>query len=434
MTNKNRRSGNVRRKNSSTNIIKIVLYVLLIFFLFILFFVLKSSFNTSNNDVYSSSPNNIASDNTIENNKNNFEDNFENKDDFKENKKEINPITFNLASIGDIMCHNTQFRDAYNPTTKNYNFDYVFDDIKYYTSTADLTIGNIETSFGGAERGYSNYPRFNTPDALAYSLKNIGVDVISTAGNHCLDLGFDGLSRTLSVLDDADISHTGTFTSQFSRDTVLFKYIKGIKIGILSYTYGTNGIPVPTDKKYCVNLIDKNLILSDIKRAKEGGAEFIISCMHWGSEYMLSANEEQKELSNFLFQNGVDIILGNHPHVTQPMEQRTVTLEDGTKKDCFVIFAMGNFICDQRYPHTRSSIILDLTITKNIDNSFSIDKVKYIPIYMLNDTSLTSKKMSLVDINSTIQDYENNPNSTVKTTLYNTLKSELAHLQKILGE
>ena len=348
--------------------------------------------------------------------------------------KKKEPITFKLASIGDIMCNDTQFKDAYEADSDTYDFNYIFDDIKYYTSTADITVGNLETCFGGVELGYSNYPKFNTPDALAYSLKKIGIDVISTASNHSLDMNYSGLSRTINVLDHADISHTGTFTSQESRDTILYKYVKGIKIAFISYTYGTNTIPIPEDKSYCVNLIDKNLILQDINRAKEGGAEFIISCMHWGDEYMLTVNNEQKELANFLFQNGVDVILGNHPHVTQPMEQKTVTLADGTTKDCFVIYSVGNFIGDQRYSHTRSSVILNLSITKNIDDSFSIQKVEYLPIYMYKDTSLSSQKMSLIDINTSIKDYETNPNSTINQNLYNTIKSELKHLQTILGE
>ena len=158
--------------------------------------------------------------------------------------------------------------------------------------------------------GYSNYPTFNSPDSLATSLKNIGIDVISTAGNHCLDMGFSGLSRTIDVLDNADISHLGTYKSQEDQDKILYKYVKGVKIAFINYTYGTNGIPVPSDKSFCVNLIDKDLIKKHIETAKSENADMIVACMHWGTEYRTSANSEQKELSDFLFKNGVDIILG----------------------------------------------------------------------------------------------------------------------------
>ena len=138
----------------------------------------------------------------IENEKRLEEQARENKE--KENATEETDTTFTLTAIGDVMCHDTQFRDAYNADTKEYDFSYVFDEIKFYTQTADIAVGSLETSFAGQERGYSNYPSFNTPDALAYSLKDIGIDVLSTDVNHCLDMGFSGLSRTIDVLDDAD--------------------------------------------------------------------------------------------------------------------------------------------------------------------------------------------------------------------------------------
>ena len=134
--------------------------------------------------------------------------------DMKQQEAKTPDITFTLTSIGDIMCHNTQYWDAYDKNTDTYDFSYVFDDISYYTKVGDICIGNIETSFAGKERGYSNYPTFNSPDELAYNLKNIGIDIITTAGNHCLDMGFSGLSRTIDVLDDADIGHLGTYKTR----------------------------------------------------------------------------------------------------------------------------------------------------------------------------------------------------------------------------
>src|SRR5699024_8248046 len=119
------------------------------------------------------------------------------------------------------------------------------------------------------------------------------------------------------------------------------KDVNGIKIAFLAYTYGTNGIPVPKDKPYCINLIDKELILKHLELAKEQNPDLICVNMHWGLEYKTKQNSEQEELADFLFTNGVDIILGSHPHVLQPMEKNTITLEDGTTKDCFVIYSLG---------------------------------------------------------------------------------------------
>ncbi len=124
----------------------------------------------------------------------------------QEEKQEMD-TSFTLTAIGDVMCHNTQYLDAYQKETDSYDFSYVFEDINRYLKTADIVVGSLETSFAGKDRGYSNYPKFNSPDQLAYDLKKLGVNVLSTAGNHCLDMGFDGLCRTIDVLNDADISH-----------------------------------------------------------------------------------------------------------------------------------------------------------------------------------------------------------------------------------
>lgn len=361
----------------------------------------------------------------------NVEENADGLDNTTQNPNE--DTTFHLTTIGDIMCHNTQYMDAYNTDTGEYDFSYVFEDIEYYIKNSNITVANLETTFAGEDVGYSNYPRFNTPDALAYNLKKLGVDVVSTAGNHSLDYGFDGLSRTIDVLDKADIAHVGTYQTQEKRDTIVFKYVKGIKIAFLDYTYGTNGITIPSDKPYCINLIDKELIKKDIETAKSQEADIIVASVHWGTEYSTVPNDTQNELADFLFQNGVNIILGTHPHVLQKMEKRTVTLEDGTTQDGFIIYSLGNFISDQNADNTRTSIILDLQITKHTDESVTIDNVSYTPIYMYKDSSSTTKKMKLLDINKTLSLYEAGSDTSIGESMYTFLKGELTKISEILN-
>lgn len=346
---------------------------------------------------------------------------------------EIKSTTFTLTALGDILCHNTQYWDAYNSSTDEYDFSYVFDDIKSYTSASDITIANLETSFAGKDVGYSNYPTFNSPDSLAIALKGIGIDIISTAGNHALDKGFSGLCRTIDVLDNNGIEHLGTYKSEDEQNKLLFKNIKGLNVAFINYTYGTNGIPVPDGKEFCINLIDKDLIKKQIEQARDENADIIIACMHWGTEYQTSPNDEQKELSNFLFKNGVDIILGNHPHVLEPMEKRTVTLDDGTTKECFVIYALGNFTADQRETITRNSIILNLAITFT-DGKLSIDKANYIPIYMYNNPNKSSKKFKVLDIEKTISNYESGKDTSIGASTYELLKEQLIKIRNIVGE
>ena len=413
-------TGNQKSNNKKSKILYVRIFLLIIILAFIFclikFVVPDKSVDVANTNLSSNSQ---VAENPVNNT---------NSDTISQQE----PITFSLAAIGDVMCHNTQYMDAYNSSTDSYDFSYVFDDIQNYIKSADISIGSLETTFAGKDRGYSNYPTFNSPEELAYDLAEIGLDVLSTAGNHALDKGFLGLCNTLDVLDDANISHSGTYRTQEDRDSVLIKDVKGVKVAILSYTYGTNGIPVPSDKNFCVNLIDRDLIKQDIENAKSQNADVIISCMHWGIEYQTIQNKEQENLADFLFENGVDIILGNHPHVLQPMEKRSVTLEDGTVKDCFVIYALGNFICDQNSENTRNSIILNLDITKNPDGKISIDKVDYVPIYMYKNSNLNIRKMKLLDIEKSISDYENGVDTSISSSTYNLLKDELENIKEIV--
>lgn len=343
-------------------------------------------------------------------------------------------ISISMSVIGDIMCHNSQYIDAFNSSSNTYDFSYVFESIKSYVEPADIAIGNLETTFAGSKIGYSNYPRFNTPEQLATNLKDFGIDVLSTANNHSMDTNYSGIVSTINYLDNAGISHTGTYVSKEQQDTILVKDVKGIKIAFLAFTYGTNGIPVPKDKSYCINLIDKDLILEQINLAKAKCPDLICVNMHWGIEYETKPNTEQKDLADFLFNNGVDIILGSHPHVLQPMEKRTVTLEDGSTKDCFVIYSLGNFISGQTKENTRNSAILNITITKSGETGeTSLNFVSYIPIYMYKASSGT-KKYKVLDIEQSISDYELGINKSLGSSVITTLKKELNKIQNTLGE
>lgn len=343
-------------------------------------------------------------------------------------------ITINMTLTGDIMCHNTIFNDAYDSSAETYDFSYIFEDIKYYIQTADIAVGNLETTFAGSSRKYSGYPTFNTPEQLAYNLKKVGFDVLSTANNHCYDSGYKGLESTINFLDDADISHTGTFKSAEDQNTILIKNVKGMKIAFLSFTYGTNGIPVPSDKTYSVNLIDNKLIKNQLNLAKEQKPDLICVSMHWGDEYHTSPNSEQKELANFLFENGADIIIGNHPHVLEPMEKREVTLSDGTTKECFVVYSLGNFLADQNKTNTRNSAILNLNITKSADGKISINSATYTPIYTYKNKSLSSQKIKLVDLKDVTSAYQAGYTNGISESLYKTYSSELESVKKILGD
>ena len=333
------------------------------------------------------------------------------------------------------MCHLTNIKNAYDSSSKDYDFSNVFKNIRKYTENADITIGNLETTFAGSSRGYTGYPTFNAPEILGQNLKDIGVDVLTTANNHCMDKGISGLVSTLNFLDNYGIAHTGTSRSEDEQNTILIKDVNGIKIAFLSYTYGTNGITVPSDKTYSVNLIDKDLIKKHIASAKEQNVDVICVSMHWGIEYKLKPNSTQEELSDFLFENGVDIILGSHPHVLEPMKKRTITLNDGTTKDGFVIYSLGNFVSGQVYANTKSTVILDIQITKNSEGKISIDSVNYTPIYLYDNGagSKSRTRYTLIDIKQALKAYESGNDNSISKSLYNTLKDELNNITKTVG-
>lgn len=341
-------------------------------------------------------------------------------------------ISINMSVIGDIMCHTTNFKDAYDEANDTYDFSHVFTDIQDYIKNADIAVGNLETTFAGKDVGYTGYPTFNTPEQLAQNIKDLGIDVVSTANNHSLDKRYDGLISTLDELDKVGLSHTGTFRNQDEQDSILIKDVNGVKFAFLSYTYGTNGIPVPSGKEYCINLIDKDLILKHLEKAKSLEPDVICVSMHWGDEYKLKQNSTQEDLADFLFENGVDIIFGSHPHVLEPMEKRSITLSDGSTKDGFVIYSLGNFMSGQVIENTMNSIILQLKITKHSDGSLSIDSVDYVPIFMYDKGAGSSERYKILDIKKSISNYESETGD-ISKNLYDKLVSAQSMIDKVLG-
>lgn len=435
---RNRRS---RRRNNNSDLLNtlhliskfLMVLIVIVFILFINSIVLRNE-KMAKNDINLSESE--TSSNLPEEDQNIVSDQINNTENT--NSKSNTPIkksaTINMAFTGDIMCHNTIYKDAFDSSNNSYDFSYIFDDVKYNIQTADIAVGNLETTFAGSSKGYSSYPTFNTPENLAYTLKKIGFDVLSTANNHCYDSGYSGIESTINYLDDADISHTGTYKSKEEQNQILIKNVKGIKIAFLSFTYGTNGIKVPNDKSYSVNLIDKNLILNQLSLAKDQDPDMICVSIHWGIEYQTSPNSEQKDLADFLFKNGADLIIGNHPHVLQSMEKRDIALDDGSHKDGFVVYSLGNFLADQNKNYTRDSAILNLNITKDSDDKIKINSATYTPTYIYKDTSKSSNKFKILNLKNSIDSYEAGYNSNFNKNTYNTLKTELNNIKKILGD
>lgn len=312
-----------------------------------------------------------------------------------------------IVSFGDTLCHNPVNRAAYDKETGIYDYSYMFKYVEKYFENSTVNIGNCEAPMAGAEREYSGYPTFNAPEHLAIDLRELGVDIMSTANNHTLDKGFSGLSSTLDFLDGAEIAHVGSARTEEEQNTILFKDLNGIRTAFIAYTYGTNGIPVPKDKDFCVNLINKDFILKQINQAKDEGAELIIASMHWGVEYQTTQNAEQIDLAEFLIENDVKIILGCHPHVLQPMEIINVQTDEGEEKEGLVIFSQGNFFSNQTFENTQNTAIFNIEVKKDgVTGEITVESATYVPIYVNIKGAGAKDRYELLDLNEIIRSYE----------------------------
>jgi poly-gamma-glutamate synthesis protein (capsule biosynthesis protein) len=289
-------------------------------------------------------------------------------------------LTATLCFVGDLMCHSTQFNYA-KVDADSFDFTGVYREVKPYLYKPDLTIGNLETVIAGKNKGYSGYPYFNAPDDFVYSLKDAGFDLLVTANNHALDQGWEGVERTIDVINDYKIHRTGTFISQEDRDSVRIFLVNSIKIAILAYSENTNGLPIPKGKDFVINLIDEELIKRDISKARELNVDIVLVHLHYGPEYNREPNDYQKEIVQKIIELGADIIIGGHPHVIQPVD---FFKTNNTKLDSgFVAYSMGNFISNQRWRYSDAGVILNIQISKNkFTDSVNIGDITYLPTWV----------------------------------------------------
>ena len=292
------------------------------------------------------------------------------------NRKLIEKVT--IGAIGDILIHDVVYQDAYNG--QNYNFDPMFENMKALLEKPDILTANQESMLGGLELGLSGYPRFNSPHEVADALIQTGVDIVSTANNHTLDRGIKGIQSEAAYLQSIGLPYVGSFVDDKDQQNLRIINKNGIKICFLSYTYGTNGIPLPKGKDFLVNLIDREKMKGEIHRARNA-ADIVVMSIHWGIEYQRIPTNNQKDLARFLANEGVDIIFGSHPHVLQPMEWLNTT--DGRKT--FVVYSLGNFISAQNNNYKDIGGLATIDVTKQITDkgtTIEISNPLFFPTYV----------------------------------------------------
>ncbi len=293
-----------------------------------------------------------------------------------------------VVFAGDIMGHGTQIASALATGEPGYDYHPCFEYLKPYLEDADIAVGNLEVTLAGPP--YKGYPQFSSPDELADALKDAGFDILIMANNHALDRGQEGFERTIEQLDRRGILHTGTFTSPGERQLhyPLVVEKNGIRIALLNYTYGTNGLRVPPPSM--VNRIDTIQILEDLQKAASAEPDFIFAAMHWGTEYELTENRQQRELAEFLFRNGADAVIGSHPHVVQPIR--------GSGKGDLVAYSVGNFISNQRPRYRDGGIVIQLDLVRGKDGA-AIEGHAYLPSWVWKPVTTKGTRFTLVPAN-----------------------------------
>lgn len=339
-------------------------------------------------------------------------------------------IRINLCAIGDIMAHNGTYEAAQVGDT--YDFDYMFADIVPYVTEADYIVGNLETVFAGRERTYSTYPAFNTPEQMGESLARVlGLDLLSTANNHSMDRGVTGIGTTLDFLDGFGIAHTGTYRNEEESEELFITEIHGARIAFLSYTYGLNGAR-PND--YSVNIISEESLRQDAMTAREEGADYVVALLHWGNEYQRTASESQRSLAKRLFESTeIDLIIGNHPHVTQPIEAFQVTF-DGREKVGYVLYALGNFTSEQLFEYSNTGIManIHLVIDRDDYRNNRVEAITYTPIFVDPNPKATGKRYRVISISKAISDYEAGRDDLISTKEYNQLTNYIKEYAELL--
>lgn len=317
-----------------------------------------------------------------------------------------------LVAVGDIMVHYPQLVSAYSVTTATYSFDDNFEMVAPILQSGDWVIGNLETTLAGSSYPYTGYPQFNSPDELADALVNAGFNILGTANNHSYDRREPGVLRTLEVLKERNLVSVGTHASPEERDAVKIVTKHNIDMALLAYTYGTNGIPLPPDKPYLVNLIDEEQMRADIERAREAGADVITVMLHFGNEYARQPNDGQKQLAKQLISWGADIILGSHTHVIQPYEWVETEDDSGQSRRGLVIYSMGNFISNQGPEHdlpiyTDVGVIFKIQIKKHFpEEEIELGVVESIPTWVHKYRDATKRHYRILPLEEVVRDQD----------------------------
>lgn len=329
-----------------------------------------------------------------------------------------------ISAVGDILCGEEMLQDAYNEETKSYSFEHMFQNITSLVKRSDAVLGTMETNF--VEKAYSGYGNRNSPKQFGEAIKNSGINLVSISTNHSLDYGLSGLQETKDYLEQIGFGVVG---DRLAKQTVMIKTIKNTKIAFLSYTYGIeNQASRNKEELEGLNIYSEEIAKEELEYAKEN-ADYIFVIMHWGDPYATSPNAEQKQIADFLIQNGANIILGNHPAAIQPMEVR----QNEQGENIFVAYSLGNYISSINNDTSKVELVLNIELRKSgEDGKVTLSKVDYTPIYVLDNGPKAQNRYELIDMKGIAKEYASGNTQIIDKKTYNKLLEGLKLLEKVI--
>lgn len=363
--------------------------------------------------------------------------------------------TATVVATGDLLMHEPIFNNA-KQSDGTYNFDNIFTYLSEYAGKADYAVANLETTLRGIEDGYSykGYPQFNCPDSIVDATKLAGFDMLLTANNHSYDTRYKGMIRTLEVIDQKGLDRLGIIKEETEKRYTV-KEINGIKIGMICYTYETdtdpddvalNGIALNDDAAKRVNAFSYGeldtfyeTIDGQFKAMKADGAEALVLFIHWGDEYQTKQNKKQSAIAQKLCDLGVDVIVGGHPHVVQPIDLLTSESDPSHKTVC--LYSMGNAVSNQRRErmnlktgHTEDGVLFEFTFAKYSDGTVVLEDADILPTWVNMFTSkATGKKVyQIIPLDTEKTDWKEAFDLT--DTSKKKAEESLARTQKIVGD
>ena len=328
-----------------------------------------------------------------------------------------------LLAAGDLMTHMPIVRSG--QTAEGYDFSYIYQYVKPYVSAADYAVVNLETTLSGGKE-YTGYPKFNAPDAMATGAAAGGFDMMTIANNHCYDYGTSGMLRTLEVVREANLDSIGV-NANVEEAKYLVKDLNGIKVGMINYTYGEidsdrnmpaiNGLPTDSKAAGLINAFDyDNLDMfyaemeNHISGMKAAGAEAIVLFIHWGDEFTVKPNSNQRAIAQKMCELGVDVIAGGHPHAVQPME--LLTSSDGSRQT-LCLYSMGNLVSNQRATnismtsgHSEDSVIFSFTFVKYSNGEVHLESTDLLPTWMLVRGKDDNRTYHIIPLDESVADWK----------------------------